>query len=434
MGLKTVLIVTPYFPPSSLAGVHRARHLAKHLPAAGWHPVVLCVDEAFHEERLDAGLAQLVPATTEVIKVGAISPRYTRPLGLGDLSLRAFGALKRAVIKEITSRTVDMVLITGSPYYPMLLAPMVSTKFGVPVVLDFQDPWVSAWGSRQPTLTKAGMTFQLAGTLEPKALRGAAFVTSVSDIQNAEMVARYAWLDRSRMAAIPIGCDSDDFRALREMPAMPGAALIAKGCINLSFVGTFMPRSEPLVKVVLAAFARARAAYPAAMAPVRLNFIGTSNQPNATDHYRVRPLAQAAGVGDAVNEVPQRVPYLDALGVLARSDGLLLIGSDEPHYTASKIYPALMSGRPYVSLFHADSSAHSILSKAGGSLALSFSDSRELEACEAAISAALLTLATEADTIQSADPAAYARFEARAIAGRFAYLFDAVRSEWTKAA
>ena len=148
----------------------------------------------------------------------------------------------------------------------------------------------------------------------------------------------------------------------------------------------------------------------------------------------MRPLAQAAGVGDAVNAVPQRVPYLDALGVLARSDGLLLIGSDEPHYTASKIYPALMSGRPYVSLFHADSSAHSILSKAGGSLALSFSDSRELEACEAAISAALLTLATEADTIQSADPAAYARFEARAIAGRFAYLFDAVRSEWTKAA
>ena len=122
------------------------------------------------------------------------------------------------------------------------------------------------------------------------------------------------------------------------------------------------------MRVLFAAFARCRAAHPGAMAKVQLNFIGTSNQPNGVGAYRIRPLAEMAGIADAINEVPQRVPYLDAIGTLARSDGLLLIGSDERHYTASKIYPALLSGRPYLSLFNVESSAHAILSRAGGGL------------------------------------------------------------------
>ena len=54
--MPNALIISPYFPPSTLAGVHRARHLAKYLPGAGWHPIVLCVDEAHHEQRLDPDL------------------------------------------------------------------------------------------------------------------------------------------------------------------------------------------------------------------------------------------------------------------------------------------------------------------------------------------------------------------------------------------
>src|SRR5207302_1791874 len=109
----------------------------------------------------------------------------------------------------------DAVLITGSPYYPMLLAPEIRRRFRVPVVLDFQDPWVSAWGAAQPRFSRAGLVYRAAAILEPRALHGADFVTSVSENQNAEMAARYRWLDASRMAAIPIGGDPDDFAALR---------------------------------------------------------------------------------------------------------------------------------------------------------------------------------------------------------------------------
>src|SRR5262245_11942357 len=82
----TIALVSPYFPPSNVAGVHRTRHLAKHLPAVGWTPVVLSVDPVHHEEHLDLALAALIPKEIEVLKTGALPAGLTRALGVGDLS------------------------------------------------------------------------------------------------------------------------------------------------------------------------------------------------------------------------------------------------------------------------------------------------------------------------------------------------------------
>ena len=301
---RVVIIVSPYFPPSTLAGVHRARHLAKHLPAAGWTPIVLCVDEIYHEQDLDPALAALVPEQVQIVRTTALPARLARGLGFGDIGLRALWPLHRALIRLLQTQPVGAVLITGSPYYPMLLAPLIKRRFEVPVVLDFQDPWVSAWGAAQSPLSKAGIAHRLAALLEPRALRGAAFVVAVSDTQNEEMAARYPWFDRSRMAGIPIGSDPDDFVALRSAAASEAGNRLEPCFTHLSYIGTFLPRSGLLVRTLFRAFARLRAAEPALAARVRLNFIGTSNQPNDDETYRVRPIAEAEGVADAVREIP----------------------------------------------------------------------------------------------------------------------------------
>jgi glycosyltransferase involved in cell wall biosynthesis len=421
---RIVVLLSPYFPPSTLAGVHRARHLAKHLPAAGWQPIVLCVDEAEHEQALDPALATLVPPSVEIVKVGALAARLTRLARVGEISLRAWHPLRRALFRLLATRPVDAVLITGSPYYPMLFAGAVKRRFGVPVVLDFQDPWVSRWGAQQRLLSKAGLIHGLATVLEPRALRSADFVTSVSAGQNAEMVARYPWFDASRSTAIAIGGDPDDFLALRSKEPSTGEVALEKGLIHLSYVGAFLPRAEPTVRLLLRGFARLRAQEPALAARMRLNFVGTSNQPSGRLSFRVAPIAEEEGVADAVREIPRRLPYLSALGVLARSDGVLLLGSDEPHYTASKIYPALMCGRPFLSLFHRASSSHAILSAAGGGCAFTFGSKEELAGLDAPLAEGLRTLALRPEALGAVAAAAYAPYEARAIAGRFAEIFD----------
>lgn len=428
MTMRTVIIVSPYFPPSTLAGVHRARHLSKHLPAHGWRPIIVGIREQYYTETGDPALAALLPHDVEQMRVGAVPARLARLAGVGDIGLRGYFPIRAAIAELASAQRPDAVLITGSPFYPMLLAGWVRRRLGLPVVLDFQDPWVSAEGATRSRMSKGGLAHRSAVLLEPHAVRPADFVTSVSERQNDEMARRYPWLDRARMAAIPIGGDPADFDALRANPPTQPIVRLDPTKVNLSYVGTFMPRTAPLARMVLGALASMRSSHPELAAKVRMNFVGGSNQPNGFDVFNVRPLAEEAGVGDLVSETPQRVPFLEALNILANSHGLLLIGSDEPHYTASKIYPALMSGRPYLSLFHRASSANGILRAAGGGRSFDFESADELRRLTAPLRGALVELVEAPHRLGSASADAYAPYTANSVAGAFARVLDTATS------
>jgi hypothetical protein len=124
-------------------------------------------------------------------------------------------------------------------------------------------------------------------------------------------------------------------------------------------VGTLLPAGIETLRLLLRGLACARIDNRAA-SRLRLHFFGTSNQ-SASDAYRVLPIARECGVADVVTEQPSRLDYLDALSVLTHASGVLLLGSSEPHYTASKLYPALLAQRPILAVFHEQSSVVSIL-------------------------------------------------------------------------
>lgn len=425
--MRNVLIVSPYYPPGPTACAHRARFLAKYLPQHGWRPVVLCVHEDCLEERLDTGLLALSAHDAEIVRCRAIPAKFARPFGLGEVTLRAWWQMRDRLVRLLGSRRFDMALFTGSHFYSMLHAPLVRQRFRVPVVLDFQDPWVSAWGATLPRWSKGGVAHRLSEWLEPKAVRAADFITSVSDTQNAQLVARYPWLDASRMAALPIGGDPTDYGVLRAgAPPLSTFALDASR-INFSYVGTIWPPVLDTLRTVLIAAAEVRSHRPDIYARLRLNFIGTTSNPNAIDGSWVGPIAKDVGVADIVREEPRRLPYLEALALQAHSDVILILGSDEPHYTASKIYGAMMSGRPFLSVFHKRSSSHEILSRSGGGITLSFSSAVELEELTPAIGDAVVRLATAPQSLGHADPSAYEPFTARAIARSYAKIFESLR-------
>ena len=78
---KRVCCVSLNFPPSSVASVHRVRHLAKHLPAFGWRPTIICIDERDLSEPLDWRLADLVPPGVVVRKIRGVSLPLSGHLG-----------------------------------------------------------------------------------------------------------------------------------------------------------------------------------------------------------------------------------------------------------------------------------------------------------------------------------------------------------------
>jgi hypothetical protein len=234
------------------------------------------------------------------------------------------------------------------------------------------------------------------------------------------MAERYPDLDLSRMAAIPIGGDPEDFDTLREMAHCTRKS----DRFTFSYVGTALPRSTPLVEALFGGLAALRQRNPELAERIAFRFVGTSNQPGRGLDFRIMPLAEASGVADLVCEEPSRVPYLEALGILATTDATLMIGSDEPHYTASKIYPCLMSGRPFLSLFHSESSAHHILSAAGGGIPLAYSPDAQIGAISCSVADALEHIVLSPGSLGTIDPVAYADCTADAVAAQFANVFD----------
>src|SRR5438067_2588507 len=177
--MRRLLMISPHFPPDSSAGTHRVRLLAPHLETYGWTPTVLTVAAEDYESRLDPELAALVPASLEVVRSRALPARLTRRLGIGDLGLRALPGLRRTAWDLLRRRRFDAVFITIYPTYPAMLGPMIKRRFKMPFVLDYQDPWVSAWGKDVgggvggAVDAKSRSTRAMAERLEPRVLRAA---------------------------------------------------------------------------------------------------------------------------------------------------------------------------------------------------------------------------------------------------------------------
>ena len=363
---RRVLMVSPHFPPDSSAAAHRVRLLAPHLADAGWTPTVVTVDPSAYEGRLDPELAGLVPSSIRVVRAPAWPARWTRRVGVGDLGLRAFRGLHAACRALLTRERFDALFITVYPVYPALLGPLLKRRFHVPFVLDYQDPWVGAWGLTVGGGVNGGPDWKSAASrrlgvwLEPRAVGAADALVAVSDGTLDDIVTRIPDAARVPHEAIPLGFEPADFERLRMGPPRDVAFDPADGLVHLVYVGTLLPTGIGTLRLLLMALRRLRETDRDAAERLRLHFFGTSNQ-SASDRCRVRPVAEDLGVAAQVAEAPGRLDYLDALATLMRASGILLLGSAERHYTASKLYPALLAKRPLLALFHEASSVVAIL-------------------------------------------------------------------------
>ena len=367
--MRRVLMVSPHFPPDSSAASHRVRLLAPHLAAAGWTPTVVTLQPSAYEGRLDRDLVALVPASLDVVRASAWSPRATRWAGLGDLGLRAFTGLTRTCRALLSRQRYDALFITVYPVYPALIGPRLKADFRLPFVLDYQDPWVGAWGrsvgggSGGAIDWKSRASRQLGLWLEPRAVGAADALVAVSQGTIDGIVERMPAAGRLPQEVIPLGFEAADFSAVGDRRSPAAGFHASDGLVHLSYVGTLLPTGFETLRLLFRGLARARRDDPAA-ARLRLHFFGTSNQ-SASSAHRVLPCARECGVDDAITEEPGRLDYLDALAVLMNSSAILLLGSAERHYTASKLYPALLAKRPILALFHEASSVVSVLREAG---------------------------------------------------------------------
>ena len=156
--MPTVLLITPYFPPMSVVGAKRPLNLVRHLPRFGWQPVVLAGDPA--GENVDLGLADLIPADLPVSYAygegkqasseSALRPREKERRFLGwdagyitpfDRYLWHNGAALREAAHLIEKHRPSAVVVCADPWSPLLVGVKLAHSPGLPLVVDFRDPW-----------------------------------------------------------------------------------------------------------------------------------------------------------------------------------------------------------------------------------------------------------------------------------------------------
>lgn len=364
---RRVLILTPHFPPDSSAATHRMRLLAPYLAELGWEPIVLTADPAGYEQPIEPGLLALVPPDLHVERYHPWSPQWTRRIGIGDLGLRSMVPALRAAWRLLRRESIDALVITTYPVYTAALGPVLKRRFGVPFVVDLQDPWVGAWGrsvgggpAGAPDL-KSRASRWVAAVLERPVFAAADGIVGVSARTYEDVQARLPAARGARCAEIPLGGDERDFEAVRRWPTCGRPFDPQDGLVHLCAVGTLLPVGVEVARALFDALAELRRRSPDRAARLRLHFFGTSNQRSADAAPRVLPLAVDAGVADLVTETAGRIDYVNAVRVQADASALLLLGSTEAHYTASRLYPALLARRPIVAVYHAASTVSGIL-------------------------------------------------------------------------
>ncbi|MBI3885051.1 MAG: hypothetical protein HY302_04900 [Opitutae bacterium] len=358
--MKRVLIISPHFPPVNAPDCQRVRMSLPFYREFGWEPVVLAAEPQHRADWHDLSLLATLPADIEVHHCPAMALGLSRLVGISNLGIRVLPYLNRAAQQLLRNGRFDLVYFSTTQFVVTPLGRLWRRRFGVPYVIDLQDPWRNDYYERPGAPPPpGGWKYQFARftawLFEERTFAGASAFVSVSHHYFRDLARRYPWFQKKLQTVVPFGAPQADFDYLARHPEPPSITLLPAGCRHWVAAGSLGPGFSHSLRVLFAGLRRLRDADPAAASRLRLHFVGTSYAPASSAQHSARPVAAAYGVADLVVEQPERIGYLDSLRLLQSADGLLLLGSDDRAYSPSKIYPYYMTRRPIIALAHADS-------------------------------------------------------------------------------
>lgn len=338
------------FPPVGGAGVQRVVKLAKYLPLFGVRPAVLTVANPSAPLR-DDSLFRDVPPGMEIARARTLEPGYAAKeaawraqaassmpaanaagtSGLGasarmaaiarqvlfpDPQLLWQPAAQAALLSRIAARRDDVVLVSGPPFSQFLLAPLARAG-GLGVVLDYRDEWSTLRTTYE--MGRSRLAKALGDPLEAALLRRAHAVVTATEEFRDHLLARFAFLDRARVFAVPNGYDPDDFP--RELPPPPADRFV------VTYAGTVFALTS--ARGLLRGVRRLHERWPDLARLLRVRFVGRIVQ------TEVDAFAGADALG--IERVGY-VPHGQVLRELAASHLTLCLLDDVPG--ATRIYPA----------------------------------------------------------------------------------------------
>ncbi|RZL36907.1 MAG: hypothetical protein EOP00_29055 [Pedobacter sp.] len=235
----------------------------------------------------------------------------------------------------------------------------------MPYVIDMQDPWHTDYYKHRPKHErppKYWFSYNLNKYLEPIAIKNADGLISVSQKYLNDLNERYPELNQKNQKVITFGYSDIDLKIAQqvEMPHNSKKTLLYFGVL-----GPMMRKSLDLLFRNL----------PEKMkTEFQLVFKGTSYAGGKKANKTTVEFQHKYQLKN-IEEQSDRIGMFQVLKELSIANGLLIIGTDDSGYTASKLYPYLQVRKPILAILHPDSSANKILKENSNAVIINLEDS-----------------------------------------------------------
>jgi len=361
--------------------MQRVRMSLPYFQKFGWMAEVVTVDPIYGDMVNDDLLAETIPKKVKIHQVKAFSKKWTSKLGLGSIALRSLWYYKKYIDQLLQKEHFDLIYFSTTQFPVLILGRHWKKKFNIPYVIDMQDPWHSTYYDDKPKHerpTKYWFSSRLNKYLEPIAMKKVGGLISVSQAYIDTLKERYPNLKQIPTQVITFGAFQPDCDLVKSNPSYFKLAYTKEvDTINLVYIGRGGHDMKAAVSLLFTAFKKGLVDNKIVFEKIRFHFIGTSYAPAGQGLPTIKPIADEMDIAKYVNEQTDRISFYNSIYNLMSADVLMIIGSDDPQYTASKIYPYILSERPLLAFFHPESSAAQIIKNTNAGIVISLIDNKE---------------------------------------------------------
>jgi glycosyltransferase involved in cell wall biosynthesis len=335
-------MIAYHFPPQAgSSGIQRTLRFAKHLPAAGWEPLVLTANPRAYE-RISPDLDAEVPEGLLVRRAFAFDA--ARHLSVRRRYLAVFARPDRWVTWQFDAVRIGMQMVREFKpdvlwsTYPIATAHVIGwrlhAKTGLPWVADFRDPMTQ---DGYPADPKTRAMFR---RIEEDAMGTATRNVFTTPGAAREYARRYP--DHAAgVRVIENGYDEESFVAVEDEAAALGP--LDPGRLTVVHSGIVYPLERDPTQL-MEALGQLKQAGIVDASRLRVRFRA------AVHDELLRELAQRFDVADLV-EIAPPVGYRQALLEMMRADALLVLQAAICNeQIPAKIYEYLRAGRPLLVL------------------------------------------------------------------------------------
>lgn len=358
--------------------MHRVRHSLPYFGKYGWEAEVITVDPQYIEAySTDPLLEETIPQNTVVHYVKAWDVTLTRSFGLGSVSIRSFTAFLKKGNELLKKGNYDLIYFTTTAFHVMALGRYWKKKFGVPFILDMQDPWRNDYYLGRPKSErppKFEFAYRLDKYLENYTMQTVDGLVSVSQEYIDTLKGRYPALAQVPATVIPFAYSDIDKDVVTRYHSQLQAVKLDSTKLNIVYIGRGGHDLRPALQCFFTGLKAYIDAHPQMKDRIRCHFIGTSYAPGGKGNKTIEPVAKEIGVGEMVTELTGRLSFFETLATLMRADALFIPGSQDRGYTASKIYQYVIAEKPALAIFHHKSSVVDILRNIGYGTVVTFED------------------------------------------------------------